>query len=194
MDSSGIPRNVPCPKKPGPLPDVLRLTKTDVFFDSWQAAGFRPVAHLVFPKRYASSSGFVQYQHEQAFLLAKGDVALPDKLPSDVVDWLWTGNRLHPTQKFAKMLQPLVDAFCNPGASSSTRSAGRARHWLQLLTADETTLASSWRTGIARPLSFVWLARPTAVALLVAETRAERVKRSVDDVLCRNSNALLRVR
>lgn len=89
--------------------------KGDVFFDAWQAAGFRPVGHFVFPKPYASSSRFVKCCHEQAFLLAKGDVALPKNAPSDVVDWVYTGNRLHPTQKSAKMLQPLVEAFCEPG-------------------------------------------------------------------------------
>lgn len=102
-------------KNPGFCLSFYGWTKTDVFFDAWQAAGFRPVGHLVFPKRYASSSGFVKYQHEQAFLLAKGDVSLPSQPPSDVVDWVYTGNRLHPTQKSSVMLQPLVEAFCQPG-------------------------------------------------------------------------------
>ena len=88
--------------------------KGDVFFDAWQAAGFRPVGHFVFPKPYASSSRFVKCHHEQAFLLAKGDAVLPKNPPSDVVDWIYSGNRLHPTQKSAKMLQPLIEAFCKP--------------------------------------------------------------------------------
>ncbi|WP_247565234.1 DNA methyltransferase [Bradyrhizobium sp. 151] len=31
-----------------------------------------------------------------------------------VIDWVYTGNRLHPPQRSAKMLQPLIDAFCKP--------------------------------------------------------------------------------
>ena len=47
-------------------------TKVDAFFEAWNGAGFRPVGHLVFHKAYSSSSRFLSYQHEQAFLLAKG--------------------------------------------------------------------------------------------------------------------------
>jgi DNA modification methylase len=87
--------------------------KVDVFMHAWRSAGFRPVGHLVFPKQYASSSRFVRCHHEQAFLLG-GDVSIPKHPPADVVDWVYTGNRLHPTQKSARMLQPLIEAFCKP--------------------------------------------------------------------------------
>lgn len=101
-------------------PNSLCLTfygwhKADVFIDAWQAAGFRIVGHIVFRKRYASSARFVQYRHEQAYLLAKGDARLPDEPPSDVADWIYTGNRLHPTQKPVDMLRPFIDAFCPVG-------------------------------------------------------------------------------
>jgi len=43
----------------------------DKFIGAWRAAGFRMVGHIVFTKRYASSSRFVQSEHEQAYLLAK---------------------------------------------------------------------------------------------------------------------------
>ncbi len=52
-------------------------TKVDKFFEAWLGAGFRPVGHIVFRKSYSSKSRFLRYQHEQAFLLAKGRPPLP---------------------------------------------------------------------------------------------------------------------
>jgi site-specific DNA-methyltransferase (adenine-specific) len=86
----------------------------DKFIAAWRAAGFRIVGHVVFRKRYASSSGFLRYEHESAYLLAKGDAQLPAHPPSDVVDWEYTGNRLHPTQKPVSVLKPFIEAFCAP--------------------------------------------------------------------------------
>jgi hypothetical protein len=34
-----------------------------------------------------------------------------------VLDWVNTGNRLHPTQKPVQILRPLIDAFCRPGGT-----------------------------------------------------------------------------
>jgi adenine-specific DNA-methyltransferase len=45
----------------------------DRFMQAYRAAGFRTVGHLVFCKRYASSTRFLRYQHESAHLLAKGN-------------------------------------------------------------------------------------------------------------------------
>ncbi len=87
----------------------------DKFIAAWREAGFRIVGHIVFRKRYASSVKFLRYEHECAYLLAKGDVELPANAPSDVIDWIYTGNRLHPTQKSVAMLKPLVEAFCPAG-------------------------------------------------------------------------------
>jgi site-specific DNA-methyltransferase (adenine-specific) len=87
----------------------------DKFIAAWRAAGFRIVGHLVFRKRYASSARFLRYEHECAYLLAKGHVQLPETPLSDVQDWIYTGNRLHPTQKAVDMLKPLVETFCAPG-------------------------------------------------------------------------------
>ena len=90
-------------------------TKVDQFMGAWRSAGFRVVGHLVFAKRYASSARFLRYQHECAFLLAKGSPALPaDPLP-DVLDFQHTGNRLHPTQKPVAPLARLIGAFSRPG-------------------------------------------------------------------------------
>jgi DNA modification methylase len=32
-----------------------------------------------------------------------------------VIDWQYTGNRLHPTQKPINVLRPLIEAFCQRG-------------------------------------------------------------------------------
>ncbi len=86
--------------------------QADLFIAAWRAAGFRLVGHIVFRKRYASSKRFLRYHHEQAYLLAKGfPEQIPDPMP-DVVDWRYTGNRLHPTQKPVDSLAPLIKAFC----------------------------------------------------------------------------------
>jgi len=58
--------------------------KVDEFFESWKAAGFQPVGHIVFRKSYSSKSRFFSYQHEQAFLLAKGRPPLPKQPLADV--------------------------------------------------------------------------------------------------------------
>ena len=85
-----------------------------LFMDAWRNAGFRPVGHLVFCKPYASSAGFLHYQHESAYLLAKGRPQLPATPISDVLEFRYTGNRLHPTQKPVCILKPLIETFCPP--------------------------------------------------------------------------------
>lgn len=89
--------------------------KVDEFFAAWKAAGFRVVGHLVFAKQYASKARFVKYQHESAYLLAKGNPSLPAVPAPDVLPWKYTGNRLHPTQKPVDSLVPLIRAFTQPG-------------------------------------------------------------------------------
>jgi len=87
----------------------------DRFFAVWRRAGFRPVGHFVWPKSYASSARFVQACHEQAYLLAKGEPALPARPLKDVQPWEYTGNRVHPTEKAVSVLRPLVETFSKPG-------------------------------------------------------------------------------
>ncbi|MBK8174328.1 MAG: DNA methylase [Rhodospirillales bacterium] len=109
-------------------------TQTDRFMSAWRAAGFSSVGHIVFRKRYASKTRFVSYTHESAYVLAKGRPALPDNPPADVIDWVYTGNRLHPTQKPVAVLTPLIEAFCPAGGlvldpfcgSGSTLAAARS--------------------------------------------------------------------
>ena len=48
-------------------------------------------------------------------MLAKGNPTLPAQPIPDVLDFPYTGNRLHPTQKPVEALTPLVEAFTKPG-------------------------------------------------------------------------------
>lgn len=119
-------------------------TQTDRFIAAWRKAGFRIVGHIVFRKSYTSRARFVGYSHESAYVLAKGRPALPANPPADVIDFPYSGNRLHPTQKPVAALVPLIDAFCprdglvlDPfcGSASSlvaARDAGRAYLGIEL--------------------------------------------------------------
>jgi adenine-specific DNA-methyltransferase len=89
----------------------------DRFMQAYRAAGFRVVGHLMFPKSYASSTRFLRYQHESAHLLAKGNPRAPEKPIADVIEWKYTGNKLHPTQKPLSALLPLVETFSRPEAT-----------------------------------------------------------------------------
>ena len=84
--------------------------KADLFLTAFRAAGFRVVGHLVFPKRYTSKTQFVRYQHEAAYLLAKGNPK-PQAIIGDVIDWTYSGNKYHPTEKPLSVLTSLIAAF-----------------------------------------------------------------------------------
>jgi DNA modification methylase len=88
--------------------------QADRFISAWRAAGFQLAGHIVFSKSYASSTRFMRYQHEQAYLLAKGEPPRPASPIPDVIPFPYTGNRLHPTQKPTEALEPLIGAFCAP--------------------------------------------------------------------------------
>lgn len=89
--------------------------KVDRFMEHWRGAGFVPVGHIVWSKRYASRTRYVGYSHEQAYLLAKGWPPVPEKPLRDVQPWHYSGNRLHPTQKSVKILTPLIESFSKAG-------------------------------------------------------------------------------
>jgi adenine-specific DNA-methyltransferase len=82
---------------------------------AWDTAGFRRVGHLVFCKQYASCTSLFRSMHESAYVLAKGRPPLPAKALPDVDGWVYTGNRLHPTQKPVEVLEPLVRTYCPVG-------------------------------------------------------------------------------
>lgn len=90
--------------------------KVDLFMDAWKSAGFGIVGHIVFRKRYGSNARFLSYRHESAYLLAKGRPPLPANPVPDVLDWEYSGNQLHPTQKPVAPLKTLITAFTKPGA------------------------------------------------------------------------------
>jgi site-specific DNA-methyltransferase (adenine-specific) len=90
--------------------------KVDLFMDAWKSAGFSVVGHIVFRKRYGSNARFLSYRHESAYLLAKGRPPLPGSPVPDVLDWEYSGNQLHPTQKPVQPLKTLIEAFTMPGA------------------------------------------------------------------------------
>ncbi|WP_353069843.1 DNA methyltransferase [Tunturibacter empetritectus] len=99
-------------------------TKIDAFFEAWRSAGFHPVGHIVFRKSYSSKSRFLRYQHEQAFLLAKGRPPLPKQPLGDVMDMPYSGNKLHPTQKPVSALAQLIRSFSIPGENVLDPFAG----------------------------------------------------------------------
>jgi site-specific DNA-methyltransferase (adenine-specific) len=90
-------------------------TNIDKFFSAWTGAGFVPAGHIVFQKDYASSARYLQYRHEQAYLLIKGRPQLPQQPLSDVRPWEYSGNRAHPTEKAVGILEPLIRSFSSPG-------------------------------------------------------------------------------
>lgn len=98
----------------------------DKFFAAWREAGFYPVGHIVFRKQYASKRRLVRYQHEQAYLLAKGRPPLPKHPIADVIDVDYSGNQLHPTQKPVSALAPLIRSFTLPGEVVLDPFAGSA--------------------------------------------------------------------
>ena len=85
------------------------------FTTAWEAAGLRIVSQIIWQKRYASRASYTQYRHESAFVLAKGNPAKPvNPLPS-VLDWRYSGNRRHPTEKAPEVIAPLIRSFSKPG-------------------------------------------------------------------------------
>ena len=108
--------------------------QAEKFLAAFRLAGFRIVGHLMFPKRYTSTTRHLRYQHECAYLLAKGYPKEPAHPIGDVIDFVYSGNKLHPTEKPLSALLPLVETFSAPGGlvldpfsgSGSTLHAARA--------------------------------------------------------------------
>ncbi|HVB87697.1 MAG TPA: DNA methyltransferase [Candidatus Dormibacteraeota bacterium] len=60
----------------------------DKFIAAWREAGFRLAGHLTFTKRYSSAERFLQYHHENAYLLAKGNPPQPAERIPDVLEFM----------------------------------------------------------------------------------------------------------
>lgn len=109
--------------------------KAELFLTAWKKAGLYPVGHIVFVKSYASAQRFLRYRHESAYLLAKGRPEMPTRVLPDVLEWRYTGNKRHPTEKPLMALIPLIDTFSRAGdvildpfmGSGSTLVAARMR-------------------------------------------------------------------
>ena len=87
----------------------------DAFSTAWGRAGFRTAGHIIFAKPYTSSVRHVAYAHESAWVLTKGTPTPPSKPLRDVQDWVYSGNKRHPTEKAVDILVPLITAFSRPG-------------------------------------------------------------------------------
>lgn len=86
------------------------------FLEAFCGAGFRIAGHLSFPKKYISGKRYLAYQHEAAYLLAKGSPLEPSYALADVIEWKdFPRNELHPSQKPLSILTPLIKAFSRLG-------------------------------------------------------------------------------
>lgn len=140
------------------------FTQAEKFLVVWKAAGFRVLEHLVWRKRYPSSTGFVRRYHEQAYLLAKGTPRRPHVLVPSVLEWRYTENRLHPTQKPVGALMPLLMAFSQVGdvildpfagsGSTAVAAAMLGRHYIAIeLSAEYARIARErLRSGTYRTM------------------------------------------
>jgi DNA modification methylase len=102
--------------------DSLCLTfygwpSADVFFDAWHRAGFRPVSVVALIKGRWGLGYFTRAQHEQAYLLAKGQPKKPETAISDVLAWDDIAQQLHPNQKPLGAISRLVSTFSPMGAT-----------------------------------------------------------------------------
>ena len=98
-----------------------------MFSQGWNDAGFRIVGQIIWHKAYASRRGYTQYRHESLYVLAKGNPARPAKPLPSVMDWVYSGNRSHPTEKAVEVIAPLIrcfskqgDLICDPFAGSGS--------------------------------------------------------------------------
>jgi adenine-specific DNA-methyltransferase len=90
--------------------------QAEKFLAAWKSVGLRPVGHFVWVKTYPSNRAarYAQYHHESAYLLAKGNPRPPHAI-ADVLEWDYSGNRHHPTQKPVSAMTPLIEAYSGPG-------------------------------------------------------------------------------
>jgi adenine-specific DNA-methyltransferase len=97
-------------------PDAFCVTfygwpHADLFLGAWRRAGFLPVSHLVCLKRYSSRKGYTLGCHETLYLLVKGRPPRPVVPGRDVLQWSYSGNVEHPTQKPTETIRELIERF-----------------------------------------------------------------------------------
>lgn len=131
------------------------------FTAAWEAAGLRIVSQIIWQKRYASRKSFTEYRHESAFVLAKGRPAKPTHPLPSVMDWVYSGNRRHPTEKAIEIITPLIRSFSKPGdlvcdpfsgsGSTSVAAALNGRQYLGIdIDAQHVATAKARLAGVAR--------------------------------------------
>mgnify|MGYP001800338827 CR=1 FL=1 len=131
------------------------------FTAAWKAAGLRLVGEIVWRKNYASRKGFMQYRHESAYVLAKGRPALPQQPLPSVMEWTYSGNKSHPTEKAVEVIAPLIRCFSKPGdlicdpfsgsGSTSVAAALNGRDYLCIdIDAKHVTPAKTRLAGVTR--------------------------------------------
>lgn len=131
------------------------------FSAAWDAAGLRIVSQIVWAKRYASRRSFTEYRHESAYVLAKGRPAKPARPLPSVMDWVYSGNQRHPTEKAVEIIAPLIKCFSWPGdlvcdpfsgsGSTSVAAALSGRHYLGIdIDPTHVETAKARLAGVAR--------------------------------------------
>lgn len=85
------------------------------FSGAWDQAGLRTCGHIIWPKPYTSRARHLQYRHESAWLLAKGNPTPPSEPLPDIQEWIYSGNRSHPTEKAVEIIVPLIRSFSKRG-------------------------------------------------------------------------------
>lgn len=131
------------------------------FTAAWEMAGLRIVSQIVWQKQYASRKGFTEYRHESAYVLAKGNPAKPQHPLPSVMDWVYSGNHRHPTEKAVEVIAPLIRCFSKPGdlvcdpfsgsGSTSVAAALNKRRYLGIdIDAAHVATAKARLAGVAR--------------------------------------------
>ncbi len=98
---------------------------------------------------HGSRTRFLRHEHEWAYLLAKGRPSLPASPVPDVLDFPYSGNKLHPTQKPVQPLKTLVRSFTRPGAVTRQIQSVEAADALRILE-KESQLKSTSLTQVQR--------------------------------------------
>jgi adenine-specific DNA-methyltransferase len=89
--------------------------KADGFLGAWREAGFQPLGHIMWPSCMLRSAVCRPSGTNRRILLAKSPVGRPAEILLDVLDWQYTGNVLHRTQKPVGSLKPVIESFTKPG-------------------------------------------------------------------------------
>jgi site-specific DNA-methyltransferase (adenine-specific) len=139
---------------------------------AYRDAGFRVDGPFRFPQAIHLRQRYLRYQHECAHLLVKGNPKVPAETIGDVIDWTYSGTKLHPTQKPLSLLLPLVETFSAPQHTVLDPFSGSGSSLLAAKCSDAVTSESNWMPSIT-PLRRGDSKRDTEVALAPQAVAAE---------------------